>query len=97
MTRSSSSSRNGPHAKLLKEETKEEIAEELPEVDADVNDHVLKALAQVGILYTDSQKTDLERRLAENMLKCRKKADGPQYPWMCADAGTDSFEENEGV
>ena len=65
------------YAELLKEEMKDECAEELPEVDADVNDHVLKALAQVGILRTDSQKTDLEQRLAENMLKRRKKAEGP--------------------
>ena len=62
------------YAKLLKEETKEEEAPESL-VDADVNDHVMKAMAQVGILFTDSQKTELERQLAENMLKRRKKGD----------------------
>ena len=62
------------YAKLLKEETKEaEVPETL--VDDDVNEHVMKALAQVGILHTDSQKTELERQLAENMLKRRKKGD----------------------
>ena len=63
------------YAKLLKEETKEAEAHE-PTVDDDVNEHVMKALAQVGILYTDSQKTELERQLAENMLKRRKKGEG---------------------
>ena len=62
------------YAKLLKEETKEEEAPETL-VDEDVNDHVMKAMAQVGILFTDSQKTELERQLAENMLKRRKKGD----------------------
>lgn len=65
------------YAKLLKEETNEDTSSEIVEVDGDVNDHVLKALAQVGILHTESQKSDLERRLAENMLKRRKKSDGP--------------------
>lgn len=65
------------YAKLPKEETKDNSDNESAEVDADVNDHVLKALAQVGILYTDTQKTDLERHLAENMLKRRKKTESP--------------------
>ena len=65
------------YAKLLKEETNEDTSSEIVEVDGDVNDHVLKALAQVGILHTESQKSDLERHLAENMLKRRKKSDGP--------------------
>ena len=60
----------------MKEETTAAEASEAP-VDDDVNEHVLKALAQAGILYTDSQKTELERQLAENMLKRRKRGDGP--------------------
>ena len=63
------------YAKLLKEETTAAEVSETP-VDVDVNEHVLKALAQVGVLYTDSQKTELERQLTENMLKRRKKGDG---------------------
>ena len=60
---------------MLKEETTAAEVSETP-VDVDVNEHVLKALAQVGVLYTDSQKTELERQLTENMLKRRKKGDG---------------------
>lgn len=60
------------YAKLLKEETTEAVVREVA-VDDDVNDHVLKALAQVGILYTDSQ---IERQLAESMLKRRKRSEG---------------------
>lgn len=71
------SAQSEAYAKLLKEETVV-AADEGQEavVDADVNEHVLKALARVGILYTDSQRTDLERQLAENMLKRRKKGEG---------------------
>ena len=65
------------YAKLLKEENVEDTTNETVEVDGDMNDHVLKALAQVGILYTDAQKTDLERHLAENKLKRRKKSEIP--------------------
>ena len=65
------------YAKLLKEENVEDTTNETVDVDGDMNDHVLKALAQVGILYTDAQKTDLERHLAENKLKRRKKSEIP--------------------
>ena len=65
------------YAKLLKEETKEEPSSETA-LDEDMNDHVLKALAQVGILYTETQKSDLQRQLAESMLKRRKKSDEGQ-------------------
>lgn len=68
------------YAKILKEETKEAADEELSDVDQDANDHVLTALAQVGILYTDSQKSELERHLAENLLKCRKKPSSQGNP-----------------
>ena len=71
------SAQSEAHAKLLKEETAEVTTEDNEiSVDADVNEHVLKALAQVGILYTDSQKTDLERQLSESMMKRRKKREG---------------------
>ena len=65
------------YAKLLKEETKEAPSSETA-LDDDMNDHVLKALAQVGILYTETQKSDLQRQLAESMLKRRKKSDEGQ-------------------
>lgn len=65
------------YAKILKEENVEDTTNETGEVDGDMNDHVLKALAQVGILYTDTQKSDLERHLAENKLKRRKKSEIP--------------------
>ena len=65
------------YAKILKEENAEDTSTETVEVDGDMNDHVHKALAQVGILYTDTQKTDLERHLAENKLKRRKKSEVP--------------------
>ena len=68
------SARSAAYAKILKEETKEAPTTE-EAVDEDVNDHVLKALAQVGILYTDTQKSDLQRQLAESMLKRRKKSE----------------------
>ena len=71
------SAQSEAYAKLLKEETAEATTEGNEfSVDADVNEHVLKALAQVGILRTDSQKTDLERQLSENMMKRRKKGEG---------------------
>ena len=68
------------YAKILKEETKEEPTTEsaLSALDEDMNDHVLKALAQVGILYTETQKSDLQRQLAESMLKRRKKNEESQ-------------------
>ena len=65
------------YAKILKEENVEDTTNETGEVDGDMNDHVLKALAQVGILYTNTQKSDLERHLAENKLKRRKKSEIP--------------------
>ena len=61
----------------MKDETKDAAVIEVA-VGDDANEHVLKALAQVGILYTDSQKTDLKRQLAESMLKRRKRSDGQQ-------------------
>ena len=70
------SAQSEAYAKILKEETKEAPGP-VEVVDEDVNDHVLKALAQVGILYTETQKSDLERQLAESMLKRRKKTEAP--------------------
>lgn len=53
---------------------------ELPEFDQDTNDHVVKAMERAGILFTDAQKTELERHLAESMLKRREKEADAQLP-----------------
>lgn len=60
-------------AKLPKKETSEAADAELPEIDQDTNHHVFKAMAQVCILFTDTRKAELERDLAENLLKHRQR------------------------